>query len=65
VNNDNSLVVTITVTCYSWVPSCGDHSFTCGAICWRPHSFKSFSNPADLFFHQDLFFHLFFHSIWI
>jgi len=24
VNYDNSLVVTITVTCYSWVPSSGD-----------------------------------------
>jgi len=36
VNYDNSLVVTITVTCYSWAPSSGDHSFTCGAICWLP-----------------------------
>jgi len=25
-------VVTITVTCYSWAPSSGDHLFTCGAI---------------------------------
>jgi len=25
VNYDNSLVVTITVTCYSWAPSGGDH----------------------------------------
>jgi len=24
VNYDNSLVVTITVTCYSWAPSSGD-----------------------------------------
>jgi len=37
VNYDNSLVVTITVTCYSWVPSSGDHLFTCGAIFWPPH----------------------------
>jgi len=29
VNYDNSLVVTITVTCYSWAPSSGDHLFTC------------------------------------
>jgi len=27
--------VTITVTCYSWAPSDGDHLFTCGAI-YRP-----------------------------
>jgi len=37
VNYDNSLVVTITVTCYSWAPSSGDHSFTCGAIYRPPH----------------------------
>jgi len=37
VNKDNSLVVTITVTCYSWAPSSGDHLFTCGAIFWPPH----------------------------
>jgi len=35
VNYDNSLVVTITVTCYSRAPSNGDHLFTCGAI-YRP-----------------------------
>jgi len=35
VNYDNSLVVTITVTCYSWAPSNGEHLFTCGAI-YRP-----------------------------
>jgi len=34
VNYDNSLVVTITVTFYSWTPSSGDHLFTCGAIFW-------------------------------
>jgi len=28
--------VTITVTCYSWAPSSGDHLFTCGAICRPP-----------------------------
>jgi len=38
VNYDNSLVVTITVTCDSWAPSSGDHSFTCGAIYRPPHS---------------------------
>jgi len=31
-NYDNSLVVTITVTCNIWAPSSGDHLFTCGAI---------------------------------
>jgi len=36
VNYDNSLVVTITVTCYSWAPSRGDHLFTCGAIYQPP-----------------------------
>jgi len=36
VNYDNSLVVTITVICYSWAPSSGDHLFTCGVIFWRP-----------------------------
>jgi len=36
VNHDDSLVVTITVTCYSWAPSRGDHLFTCGAIVWLP-----------------------------
>jgi len=29
--------VTITVTCYSWAPSSGDHFFTCGAIYRPPH----------------------------
>jgi len=29
-------VATITVTCYSWAPSGGDHLFTCGAIFWMP-----------------------------
>jgi len=37
VNYDNSLLVTITVTCYSWVTSSGDHLFTCGTIFWPPH----------------------------
>jgi len=32
VTYDNSLVVIITVSCYSWAPSSGDHLFTCGAI---------------------------------
>jgi len=31
-------VVTITVTCYSWAPSSGDHLFTCGASTDR-HSY--------------------------
>jgi len=37
VNYDNSFVVTITVTYYSWGPSSGDDLFTCGAIFWPPH----------------------------
>jgi len=37
VNYDNSLVVNITVTCYSWAPSSGDHLFTCGATSRPPH----------------------------
>jgi len=37
VNYDNSLVVTITVTCYSWASSSGDHLFTCGTISRPPH----------------------------
>jgi len=39
VNYDNSLVVTITVTCYPWAPYSGDHLFTCGAIYRPPHHF--------------------------
>jgi len=37
VNYDNSLVMTITVTCYSWAPSSADHLFTCGTIFWPAH----------------------------
>jgi len=37
VNYDNSLVVTITVTCCIWAPSSGDHLFACGAISRPPH----------------------------
>jgi len=29
--------VTITVTCYSWATSSGDHVFTCGAMSRPPH----------------------------
>jgi len=36
-NYDDSLVVTIIVICYIWVPSSGDHLFTCGAIFRPPH----------------------------
>jgi len=36
VNYDNSLVVTIAVTCNIWAPSSGDHLFTCGAIYLPP-----------------------------
>jgi len=37
VNYDNLLVVTITVTCYSWAPSSSDHLLTYGAISRPPH----------------------------
>jgi len=37
VNYDNSLVVTITVTCNLWAPSSSDHLFTCDAIYLPPH----------------------------
>jgi len=37
VNYDNSLVMTITVTCYSWAPSSADHLFTCCTIFWPAH----------------------------
>jgi len=36
VNYDNSLVVTITMTCYSWATSSSDHLFSCGAISRPP-----------------------------
>jgi len=39
VNYGNSFVVTITVTCYLWGPSSGDHFVTCGAISRPPHHF--------------------------
>jgi len=42
VNYDNSLVVTFTVTCYSWAPSSGDHLFTCGAIYRQPQLISHF-----------------------
>jgi len=37
VNHDKSIVVTITVTCYSWAPPGGDPLFSCGAIFRPPH----------------------------
>jgi len=36
VNYDNSLVVTITITCCLWATSIGDHFFACGAISRPP-----------------------------
>jgi len=38
VNYDNSLVMTITVTCNLLAPSSGDPLFACGAIYLPPHS---------------------------
>jgi len=44
--------VTITVTCYSWAPSSGDHLFTCGAIFWPPqfmrHIRSSYVSAGDM-----------------
>jgi len=48
VNYDNSLVVTITVTCYSWAPSSGDHLITGGAIFWPPHWWRE----TEIFFRR-------------
>jgi len=31
-------VVIITVTCYSWAPSSGDHLFSCGTISRPPQT---------------------------
>jgi len=36
VNYDDSLVVSITVTCYPWALSSGDDLFTCGTIYLPP-----------------------------
>jgi len=41
VNYDNSLVVTITVTCYSWAPFSGGHLFSCGTISRPPQQLGS------------------------
>jgi len=38
VNYDNSLVVTITLTCNSWAPSSGDYLFSWGPISRPLHS---------------------------
>ena len=40
--------MTITVTCYSWEPSSGDHLFSCGAISRPPHnpSFPRFEDQS-------------------
>jgi len=46
VNYDNSLVVTITVTCYSWPPSSGDHLFACDAI-YRTPQFPTEKQPDN------------------
>jgi len=47
VNYDNSLVMTITVTCNLWAPSSGDDLFTCGAIYLPPHrvAYLAFLKP--------------------
>jgi len=40
--------VTITVTCYSWAPSSGDHLFSCGAISRPPQAFISVTFWVEL-----------------
>ena len=35
----STALVTITLTCYLWAPSTGDHLFTCGAFSRPPHHF--------------------------
>jgi len=39
--------VTITVTCYSWAPSSGDHLFSCGAIS-RPPQYTEISEGVQV-----------------
>jgi len=41
VNYDNLLVVTITMVCYSWAPSSGDHLCACCTISRPPHALLS------------------------
>jgi len=48
-NYDNSLVVSNTVTCYSWAPSGGNHLFTRGAIFWPPHQLAASCNDGVSF----------------
>ena len=50
-NYDNSLVVTITVTCYLWAPSSGDHLFSCGAI-FRPPQYTEISEGRASYRHN-------------
>jgi len=50
-NYDLSLMVTITVTCYLWAPSSGDHSFTCGAISRPPQLFSLHTKLVPLNYH--------------
>ena len=49
-NYDLSFVVTpITMTCYSWAPSSGDHLFTCDAIYMPPQYFQHQAEDWVLF----------------
>jgi len=47
VNYDNSLVVTITVTCNLWAPYSGDDLCTCGATYLPPQG--SIFEPFQIF----------------
>jgi len=53
VNYNNSLVVTITVTCYSWAPTSGDHLFTCGTI-YRPPHYSPSLTWSSITYHSTL-----------
>ena len=56
-------MVTITVTCYSWAPSSGDHLFTCGTILfiylhvgyrWRFVQYSTFDLISAAYLHSCL-----------
>jgi len=48
VNYDDSLVVTITVTCYLWAPFAGGHLFTCVHVVFGSQLRPCKSHALDL-----------------
>jgi len=48
VDYDNSLVVTIKVTCDLWAPSTGDHFFICGAIFRLPPNLQRWPVSSEI-----------------